>query len=51
MQRRDFIKASLAAGALAALLRPAAAAPEGWREFVLTYRIAVKDAETLTGPA
>jgi transglutaminase-like putative cysteine protease len=47
MQRRDLIKGSLAAGALAALRRPAAAAaPEGWRQFEVTYRIAVKDAET-----
>lgn len=46
MQRRDFIKVSLAAGALAALRRPAAAAaPEGWREFEVTYRIAPKDAD------
>lgn len=46
MHRRDFVRASLAAGVLAALRRPAAAAvPEGWREFQVTYRIAVKDAE------
>src|ERR1700744_1502889 len=47
MLRRDFIKASLAATALAALQRPAdAAPPAGWREFEVTYKIAVKDADT-----
>lgn len=47
MLRRDFIKASLAASALAASQRSAEAAPpEGWREFEVTYRLAVKDADT-----
>jgi transglutaminase-like putative cysteine protease len=39
MHRRDFLKAAAAGGALAALHRPAHAAPAGWREFEITYRV------------
>ncbi|MGH7091976.1 MAG: transglutaminase-like domain-containing protein [Stellaceae bacterium] len=49
MQRREFIKTSIATGALATLGRRAfAATPAGWRQFEMTYRIALKNA---TAPA
>src|ERR1700674_147421 len=48
MQRRDFIKSIVAAGASAAVGRRAHAVPQGWREFEITYVIALKDA---TAPA
>jgi transglutaminase-like putative cysteine protease len=48
MHRRDFIKGAAAAGGVAALGRHAAASPEGWREFALTYHVAVKDPKTPT---
>jgi hypothetical protein len=43
MQRRDFIKSMAAAGAIAAVGRRAHAAPKGWREFEITFRISIKD--------
>lgn len=46
MHRRDFIKGMAVAGGVAALGRPAAALPAGWREFELTYHVAVKDPKT-----
>jgi transglutaminase-like putative cysteine protease len=50
MQRRAFIKTTMAVGALAALghrgIRPArAATPQGWREFTVTYRFSLNDAK------
>ena len=44
MQRRDFIKSIVAAGASAAVGRRAHAGPQGWREFEITYVITLKDA-------
>src|SRR5580658_7249171 len=44
MQRRDFIKSIVAAGASAAVGRRAHAVPQGWREFEITYVITLKDA-------
>ena len=44
MQRRDFIKSIVAAGASAAAGRRAHAVPQGWREFEITYVISLKDA-------
>jgi transglutaminase-like putative cysteine protease len=46
MHRRDFIKGMAAAGGIAALGRPVAALPSGWREFELTYHVALKDPKT-----
>ncbi len=43
MQRRDFLKSIASAGAAAALARPARAAPAGWRQFAITYRVVLKD--------
>jgi transglutaminase-like putative cysteine protease len=43
MQRRDFIKSVVAAGALAAVGRRARGAQQGWREFEITYLIALRD--------
>jgi hypothetical protein len=43
MQRPDFIKSMAAAGAIAAVGRRAHAAPQGWREFEITFRISIKD--------
>ncbi|HEY1795863.1 MAG TPA: transglutaminase family protein [Stellaceae bacterium] len=48
MHRRDFIKGMAVAGGVAALARPAIALPAGWREFELTYHVAVKDPKTPT---
>ena len=42
MQRRDFIKSIVAAGASAAVGRRAHAVPQGWREFEITYVITLK---------
>ena len=44
MQRRDFIKSIVAAGASAAVGPRAHAVPQGWREFEITYVITLKDA-------
>jgi len=44
MQRRDFIKSIVAAGASAVVGRRAHAVPQGWREFEVTYVITLKDA-------
>ena len=44
MQRRDFIKSMVAAGASAAVGRRAHAFPEGSRGFEITYVITLKDA-------
>ena len=43
MQRRDFIKSIGGAGVFAAVGVPAHAAPQGWREFEITYNVALKD--------
>ena len=44
MQRRDFIKSIVAAGASVAVGRRAHAVPQGWREFEITYVVTLKDA-------
>ena len=44
MQRRNFIKSMVAAGASAAVGQRAHAVPQGWREFEITYVITLKDA-------
>jgi transglutaminase-like putative cysteine protease len=46
MQRRDFFKSIAAAGAVAALPRSLPAAPAGWRQFEITYRLALKSQQT-----
>ena len=43
MQRRDFIKSIGGAGIFAAIGVRAHAAPQGWREFEITYNVALKD--------
>jgi transglutaminase-like putative cysteine protease len=43
LQRRDFIKSMAAAGAIAAVGRRAHAAPQGWREYEITFRISIED--------
>ena len=43
MQRRDFIKSIGGAGIFAAIGVRAHAAPQGWREFEITYNMALKD--------
>jgi hypothetical protein len=42
MQRRDFLKAIAAAGTVAVFGQRARAAPPGWRQFEITYRIKLK---------
>jgi transglutaminase-like putative cysteine protease len=46
MQRRDFFKSIAAAGAVAALPGRAEATPVGWRQFEITYRVALKNQST-----
>lgn len=47
MQRRDFFKSMAAVGATATLPGPLrAAAPAGWRQFEITYRVALKNEAT-----
>ena len=43
MQRRDFIKSIGGAGIFVAIGVRAHAAPQGWREFEITYNVALKD--------
>jgi len=43
MQRRDFIKSIGGAGIFAAVGARAHTAPQGWREFEITYNVALKD--------
>ena len=45
MHRREFITGIAAALPIAAFTRRAAAVPQGWREFEITYKIALKDAQ------
>jgi hypothetical protein len=44
MHRRDFIRSMAVAGAVVAVGKGSYAAPEGWRQFEVTYRITLKDA-------
>ena len=46
MQRRDFLKSITAAGAVAAMGAQGHAAPVGWRQFEITYRVALKNQKT-----
>jgi transglutaminase-like putative cysteine protease len=46
MQRRDFFKSVAAAGAVAALGARVHAAQAGWRQFEITYRVALKNQKT-----
>ncbi len=46
MQRRDFFKSVAAAGAVAAWGGRAQAAPAGWREFEITYKVTLKTDKT-----
>jgi len=46
MLRRDFLKTLAATGTLAALGKSATAAPPGWRQFEITYRITLQNQKT-----
>jgi transglutaminase-like putative cysteine protease len=46
MLRRDFFKALAAAGTLAALGKSAPAAPPGWRQFEITYKVTLRSQKT-----
>jgi transglutaminase-like putative cysteine protease len=46
MQRRDFFKSVAAAGAVATLGARVHAAQAGWRQFEITYRVALKNQKT-----
>jgi transglutaminase-like putative cysteine protease len=46
MHRRDFLTGLAAGGALAALRPSASAAPAGWREFEITYRVKLDTRQT-----
>jgi transglutaminase-like putative cysteine protease len=48
MQRRNFFRTLAAAGTLAALGGRAWAAPSGWRQFEVTYRLNLKEQKTPT---
>jgi transglutaminase-like putative cysteine protease len=48
MHRREFIRSMAVAGAVVTAGRGSYAAPEGWRQFEVTYRVTLKDA---SGPA
>jgi hypothetical protein len=46
MLRRDLLKTLAAAGTLAALGKSAPAAPPGWRQFEITYKLTLRSQKT-----